>query len=260
MSQRGAASWRRTTPPHNRERARLYRAGSPPMHPPPLYRPGALRAGVLRAGALAVALVVGAVLGGCATGRTEVTPPAAAPASAALPADAPAVAIVAVVDARVFEDAPADPSTPSLGEELASKASADTRARAVGRKRHGYGGAQGDVVLQPPATAAGTLRDALAAAFGDAGYAVRPAPEAGARAVRAEVVQFWLWVEPGFVATIRSRSVVRLAIDGRPPMTVTAETAQSGQIVTRDQWAQAVARAVEGFRQQVALELRRLPR
>ena len=88
---------------------------------------------------LAAGMIVIAILGtGCAATRSEVklASPVAAPASTG-PATGKVVVIRSVTDARVFEQAPRDPSVPSLGGEGAGNASADTKARAIGRKFEG---------------------------------------------------------------------------------------------------------------------------
>jgi hypothetical protein len=94
-------------------------------------------------------LCVGTILAGCATSRSEIR--LSSPAPAATPQATTtdrAVVIRSVHDERVFEQAPDDPSTPSLGFEGASQASDDLKARAVGRKRNSFGKAMGDILLE----------------------------------------------------------------------------------------------------------------
>src|SRR5262245_10713686 len=84
-------------------------------------------------------IVVSFILAGCATTRSEVSIPSPVrPAAAATPTHGIAV-IRSVKDERVFEQAPSEPSTPSLGFEGSEKATADVKARAIGRKRNAFG-------------------------------------------------------------------------------------------------------------------------
>jgi len=191
-----------------------------------------------------LALVAGLVA--CATGRTVIDLPA--PPAASVPAAAgQAVRIRSVSDDRVFEDAPRQPSVPSLGEP-ASRASASTRAHAVARKRNGYGLAQGDVVLSDRADLRDVMRDNAAAALTRAGYRV-DANDPAARNVDVHVRQFWLWLQPG----------VAVGVGGSAAVTVSAETSQPGQIFSQEAWTNAVQVAVEAWRKQAVTDLAAAP-
>lgn len=148
-----------------------------------------------------VILLVASTLAACATSRSQIRAPAPAADSAiAAPGSGPAVLIGDVVDARVFEERPPHPSTPSLGWGGAGAASADERARAVGRKRNTYGRALGDVLLEPGESVADLVREHLAAALRQAGYRVIDAPADDPAAIRVDVRidRFWTWFQPGF--------------------------------------------------------------
>jgi hypothetical protein len=200
------------------------------------------------------AAVACAVLAGCATSRSEVqlTAPAAAPAAAA--ASKGVAVIRSVRDERVFEQSPSDPSIPSLGFEGANKASADTKARAIARKRGGFGMALGDVLLQNGQTVEGVVRENLKVALQQAGYQVRDAEDGGSPAVVIDVhvKQFWAWFTPGFWAiTLAANISTDLDVAGTPsPTAITVHIEDSRQIATESAWIETVDKALTDFRKQ----------
>ena len=135
---------------------------------------------LIRNGITVAILFVCAAMVGCATSRSEIklSSPVAMPPGTAVSSGQTAV-VRSVKDERVFEQASRDPSTPSLGFEGAAQASADTKARAIGRKRNAYGKALGDVLLQSGQTVEGVIREHLAAALAQAGYQVKGEDAAG---------------------------------------------------------------------------------
>lgn len=205
---------------------------------------------------IAALVVLVGLLSACATGRTVIDLPEPTASNTQPRAGGPVVTIVSVTDARIFEDAPGDPSTPSLGLAPASQTDGEVKRRAVARKRHGYGLAQGDVLLASPNTASDVVRTSLAAAFADAGYRVVPSAEASspsAMKVTVRFTQFWLWLETGvMVGTIRSRISAEVSVGTRSPVLVIAETSQPGQIFSEQAWTNAVFVAVGAFRKEAA--------
>lgn len=120
----------------------------------------------------------------------------------------------------------------------------------MARKRHGYGLAQGDVLLNEPATASSTVKKAAEVAFANAGYRTVDASDTSTTAptVRIDIKGFWLWLEPGvMVGTIRSRIRTEVALGSSVPLTITAETFQPGQIFSEEAWTNAVAKAITEF-------------
>ena len=94
-----------------------------------------------------LALGVASLLAGCATSRSVLELPPAAPlAAASKPANGKSVLIDNVSDRRLFEVNPGNPSEPSLDD--AEKIDAGIKLRAVGRKRNTFGKALGDLVLK----------------------------------------------------------------------------------------------------------------
>ena len=148
---------------------------------------------IVNAGGIAMAVMCLA-LTGCATSRSELKLSAPTPVAAAGPVKG-AVFIRTVSDQRAFQQAPSDPSIPSLGFEGATQASADLKARAIGRKRNTYGKALGDVLLENGQTVTDVVRENLAAAFTEAGYKVETDPLAASLplVIDVDVKQFWAW-------------------------------------------------------------------
>lgn len=201
-------------------------------------------------------LFVCAALAGCATSRSEIklSSPVAPPSSSTASTGRTAV-IVSVMDERVFEQAPPEPSTPSLGFEGADQASAEIKSRAIGRKRNGYGKALGDVLLQSGQTVEGVVRENLGVALEQAGYQVKGEDAAGPSPllITVHIKQFWAWLQPGFWSiTLNTNIVTDLDLSGTAaPTTINVHTEESRQIATEEAWMEIVAKALEDYRAQV---------
>ena len=206
---------------------------------------------------LAAGMIVIAILGtGCAATRSEVklASPVAAPASTG-PATGKVVVIRSVTDARVFEQAPRDPSVPSLGGEGAGNASADTKARAIGRKRNAYGMAMGDVMLEPGKTVEAVVRENLATALGQAGFQVRDSAAGGGAPLMIDVRirKFWSWLTPGaFTMTVEALIETDLTPAGAAPIAVNVRSSDARMMVTDGAWIELVDKALQEYRVQVA--------
>lgn len=208
-------------------------------------------------GASGAAILCTLVLAGCATSRSEIqlASPVAAPAVAATGKTA---VIRSVKDERVFEQAPKSPHIPSLGLEGTAAATAETKARAIGRKRNTYGQALGDVLLQPGQTVEGVVRENLTAALAQAGIAVQSAGAATGTPMMIDVriKQFWSWIQPGFWAiTLQTAIDTDLAISGADPVSVQVNNAEGLQIVTDGAWMEAIGKALATYRTEAAQKL-----
>ncbi len=205
-------------------------------------------------------LFVSAALAGCATSRSEIklASPAAAPTPAAT-ATGRTVVIRSVKDERVFEQAPTVASIPSLGFEGALQASDAVKARAVARKRGGFGMAMGDVLLENGQTVVGLVRENLSTAFQQAGYRVADEGAAGSAPVVVDVhvKQFWAWFQPGFWAITLSANIeTRLDISGAAaPTTVSVHVENSGLAATEGAWLEILDKALVAYRAQAASKL-----
>ena len=213
----------------------------------------------MHARTIAVATMALAVaLSGCAVTRSEVklgTEPAVVGAA---DATRKPIAIGEVIDARTFEAAPRDPSIPSLGSEGGS---AETRARAVARKRNTYGMALGDVLLEPGQTVAGVVRRQLAAALAEAGYRIVEAGTAGAPVIDVRILRFWSWFSPGFftvsVSTIVSTELISKARS--TPVSITVSNSESALAVTDGTWIEAIDKAMTRWRAELVARKADLP-
>ncbi len=208
-------------------------------------------------GLIAAALL----LGGCATSRTELQlDTGSRGAATAVRADAPVAVIRTIVDERRFEQSPDEPSTPSLGFEGADKASAELKARAIGRKRGGFGKALGDVLLQPGQTVHSVVRDSLGSALRQAGYKVLDQAPAGSSPLLIDVriVKMWAWIQPGFWAiSVNTDIATELSLsDPGKAISVSVHTEESRQMVTESAWLEALQKALEAYRREA---LARLP-
>jgi uncharacterized lipoprotein YajG len=214
-----------------------------------------VRRAVLAAAVLALA--------GCAASRSELKIEAPK-ATAVVKPGAPVMLIRTITDSRVFEENPKNPDTPSLGGEGAAKETAAVKARAVGRKRNSYGKGLGDVLLDNDQTVVGVVRDNLTAAFGEAGYAVRPGGTAAAGAVTVDVNirKLWAWVQPGFTeVTFHMDIDADLVFSGKGGKQVISVRATEGRLAGGDDaWREIIQKGFLEFRKQSTVTAKALPR
>ncbi|MCE9639793.1 MAG: flagellar biosynthesis protein [Betaproteobacteria bacterium] len=215
------------------------------------------------AGILIVAL--SAALAGCATSRSElkIASPAASPAATPVTKER-AVLIRSIVDERRFEEAPNEPNIPSLGFEGAAQATAEVKARAIGRKRNSFGKALGDILLEDGQTVIGIVRENLTAGLRKAGYRVAgDAAEAGKSPLVMDVriKQFWSWFQPGFWAiTLNADITTNLEISGlAAPLVVNVHAQDSRMAAGESAWTEIVNKAVQAYQTEVAAKAAGLP-
>ncbi|MCK4840164.1 MAG: hypothetical protein KAS94_15265 [Desulfobulbaceae bacterium] len=142
--------------------------------------------------------LITALMSGCATNRGIIDLQVTAPAN---PQGGTLVKISRVTDSRVFELKPTSASIPSLKNgEIGNKA---ITARAIARKRNGFGKAMGDILLPEGKTVEILTREALVRSLREKGFQVLEPSDPGyenAIAVEADIYQFWAWITPGFWA------------------------------------------------------------
>ncbi len=209
----------------------------------------------------ALAALFCVVVSGCATTRSEIklaSPPVAAASTA--PSTGRTAVIRSVKDERVFVESPSEPSTPSLGLEGASNASAEVKARAVGRKRNTYGKALGDLQLDSGQTVESVVRDNTSVALKQAGYDVKATvADAGATPliIDIHVKEFWAWLRPGFWAiTLNSRIATDFDISGASaPVQVGGVAEEKTAMATDSAWMQVIDTALKDYRAQVVSKL-----
>lgn len=204
---------------------------------------------------LAVCLCVS--LAGCATSRSEIklqSPVVSASSSVA--GNGRVVVIKSVTDERVFEQAPSDPSTPSLGFGGSDNATAQVKSRAIGRKRNGFGKALGDVLLDQGQTVQEIVRKNLAAALEQGGYKVESQADASVKPVMLDVriKKFWSWLQPGFWAiTLHSEIATELQVEGGgAPLEIQAHAEDKRQMATDGAWMAITEQGLDHYRAAVA--------
>jgi len=116
--------------------------------------------------------------------------------------------IRSVTDARVFEVNPATPDIPSLDPDRLQ--TDDIKARAIGRKRNGFGKALGDILLHEDQSITQAVKDASQQAFREMGYKIVTSKKDisdKTYIVDIEVNKFWSWMNPGFWAITLSTEI-----------------------------------------------------
>ncbi len=187
---------------------------------------------------------------GCATSRSVV--PIDVPVARDGGVQTESIFIESVVDNRTFEEAPRIPSTPSLGFDGANAASDEMKARAIGRKRNGYGKALGDVFLPENQTVEELIRKYATAAFNDAGW--RVVDNAGAdQTVAIQIDELWAWFKPGFWAiTLNSNVSTTLKfVRNGVQIPVSVHVEDTRQMATEGAWKEIVEMALEEYRGKV---------
>lgn len=196
----------------------------------------------------AALVVLAGLLTGCAAGRSTIDIPQAPTATATT--GKAFVKIVEVRDLRRFEAAPKNPSTPSLQNPEEIKNPAIT-ARAVARKRGGYGNALGDIVLPEQRTVPQVVREAVTRALNEQGYVVvqAGAPQFDqALPLQVDIDQFWAWFNPGFAqVSVEFRGLLILkgeALTGRKEDIVNGTAIVTGMAATEDDWRKVLVAGV----------------
>lgn len=192
--------------------------------------------------------VAALLLSGCVTGRraialeTPVTVVTQAPTKGT-------VAIVSIVDQRIFQNKPTEPSTPSLNGDV-NKADRGVLKTMIGRQRNGWGKAMGDIQLAGGDTVEQQMRRLVTEGLRRRGYAVSES-EAGDPKVRVTIDKFWAWFTPGmwavdFEANVRCELLIDRAGATRR-VAVTGYGKNTGQIASDLNWQQAYDRAYADF-------------
>jgi hypothetical protein len=202
---------------------------------------------------------------GCATSRSEIELGSPQKISSGSVASSRQTAVIRTIkDERVFQQDSRNPSVPSLGFEGSALATAETKARAVGRKRNTYGKALGDVLLRSGQTVEGVIREYLASALEQAGYQIKSEDVAGPLPLLIDVhiTQFWSWFLPGFWSiTLNTNIATDLDLSGTAaPVTVSVHAEDSRQVATDSAWVNIIGKALEAYRTQVITKAADFPK
>lgn len=212
--------------------------------------------GTMKISVLIILLASVASQVGCVTGRREISlsvPQAASPSASARGT----VAIASVTDARVFQNKPSDPSTPSVNGD-ATKLSDQEKSRMIGRQRNTYGKAMGDVALPEKETVEGVTRQLLEQGLKKRGYQIGADANAGLSA-NVTITDFWAWFSPGmwsidFEARVQCTVVLRR--EGKAgTLVIKGHGINSGQFASDANWREAYERAFQDFLGKMDAEL-----
>jgi hypothetical protein len=152
---------------------------------------------------LVFSVVLIITLTGCLFTRTEVSLAQKFGQVNVLEKNGKSIYIQTVIDKRIFENNPRSPRIPSLKDnELQNN---EIKSRAIARKRNGYGGAEGDVLLKNGQTVVFVIKENVEIAFSDLGYTIIQNPKDitdNTILVDIDVNKFWSWMTPIFVSII----------------------------------------------------------
>ena len=210
---------------------------------------------------IALALAALLMVTGCATSRSVVSVGSEGAYNNANPTAGQAVKIE-VTDVRIFEARPPTPDIPSLKDgDIRNTA---TTARAIGRKRNGYGKALGDILLPEGQTVSMITTDAIANGFKQAGYRVLKPGEPGydqAADIKVKVKQYWSWVDIGFWAlTLHCRAEVDITgpVKGlEKGMVVLSEAQEKAGAAFEETWQDIANQGLSALTTEVAQKLPR---
>ena len=185
---------------------------------------------------------------GCVTGRRSVNLPVNKVPPVAVTKGA--VQVGKVTDARVFENKPRAPSTPSIDGD-ALKLTEQERGVFIGRQRNGYGKAMGDVALPAGDSVMERTRALIEEGFSRRGFTVAREAAPGSLQLDVVVDEFWGWFTPGafavsFEARVGAGITVRRGADVRT-LKVKGYGMNRGQVASDANWQLAYSRAFEDF-------------
>lgn len=171
-------------------------------------------------------------------------------------------AIIKIVeDDRVFEDKPKTPNIPSLKGGLA-KATEDDKAKAIARKRNGYGQALGDIMLRE-GTVASTVQKRVVSALNQSGYRVVPASaENNQKAdliISVKINKFWSWVELGFWSGKLNTQIETTILNEKNPTKETiveTKLTKSIQAATGSMWIKNTNLALDDYEAKLVTKLK----
>ncbi|MCG2574308.1 YajG family lipoprotein [Acinetobacter sp. ME22] len=215
---------------------------------------------------LSIALLASMSLTGCATSRGLIQLPAKPPvATSNSQQSSQHTAIITLVeDDRVFEEAPKTPDIPSLKGGLA-QATQDEKARAVARKRNGYGQALGDILLQEGSVSQ-LVQQRVERALNQAGYQVLPNTEANKATANlvltVKINKFWSWFQPGF-SSIKIHSEIDSDLlnnkTSSQPIHIYSKVTNSAQIANGTKWIANINQVLDDYEAQLITELKKQP-
>ncbi|AOO66477.1 hypothetical protein [Sulfurospirillum halorespirans] len=198
---------------------------------------------------------------GCAAKRGEVALQVPTATAETAPSNGQQIYINSVVDKRVFEVKPPEPNIPSLDP---SEPQTDAiKARAVARKRNGYGMAMGDIVLNANQTVNSVIKESLKEAFKNKGYHVIENKEQitpQTYIADVNILKFWAWMNPGAFAIALSCEIetnIKMKKEGDPKTyNVSVKAADSYQMGTESNYIEIMQKALQKYIAEAQTEIK----
>lgn len=189
---------------------------------------------------IAATIVSALFVSGCATSRSTIDIPVAAPAAMSNQ-NGKEIYINSVTDNRVFEVKPSNPNTPSLDPSEAQ--GMKIQLRAIGRKRNGYGKGLGDILLPEGKTVETLIESVVSKELVNKGYTVIASKELITRntyVADVKINKLWSWMNPGaFAITLSTEISTDIAIKGgasTESKEISVKASHSYQVATESNW------------------------
>lgn len=154
-----------------------------------------------------------------------------------------------IVDNRIFQNKPSDPSIPSIDGDVHSL-TPQQKGMMIGRQRGGFGNAAGDVALPANNSVISRTRKLLEEGFKKRGYSIT-SDSNDSHSATAIINKFWAWFTPGFW-TITFEAHVNYTItltkpDGPSTIILQGYGRNQGQMASDANWQLAYQRAFQDF-------------
>jgi len=170
-------------------------------------------------------------------------------------------AVIKIVqDKRVFEDKPKQANIPSLKGGL-KKATAADKAKAIARKRNGYGKAMGDIFLKDE-TVVSVFEKRIESALLHSGYTVVPAAQAQKPdlVLTVKVDKFWSWMQPGFSYVTLNTEIETEIYDAnnsaKAPIRTYTKISKPTAMATGSRWIVTINEALNDYESRLVEQLK----
>lgn len=169
-------------------------------------------------------------------------------------------AVIRIVeDKRVFEDKPKQANIPSLKGGLQNATDLD-KAKALARKRNGYGKAMGDILLKDE-TVANTVEKRVKSALLHSGYKVVAANEVKNPDIEivVKIDKFWSWMQPGFsYVTVNTEIETEIVSPNGviKPINTTVKLSKPSAMLTGAKWIAMINETLDAYETRLIEQLK----
>jgi len=169
-------------------------------------------------------------------------------------------AVIRIVeDKRIFEDKPKQANIPSLKGGLQNATDLD-KAKALARKRNGYGKAMGDILLKDE-TVANTVEKRVKSALLHSGYKVVAANEVKNPDIEivVKIDKFWSWMQPGFsYVTVNTEIETEIASPNGviKPINTTVKLSKPSAMLTGAKWIAMINETLDAYETRLIEQLK----